>query len=118
MEKHLKGSSPFYLPYHDRDTDDDHGLQQLHTHIFIAGTIDNGLGERQSHRVNREQVCTDRGGLDRSDNLHHIARQQFEQILDRSIGLEWRLLREMEEVQDDIDNDLDSSVRQHGEIDL
>jgi hypothetical protein len=76
------------------------------------------LGERQSHRINREQVCTDRGGLDRSDNLHRIARQEFEQILDRSIGLEWRLLRELEEVQDDIDNDLASSVRHNMEIDL
>jgi hypothetical protein len=99
---------------HDRDTDDDYGLQQLHTHIFIAGTIDNGVGERQSHRVNREQVCTDRGGLDREDNIHRIARQEFEQILDRNIGLEWRLLRE----QDDIDNEHDSDVGRDIEIDL
>lgn len=84
---------------HDRDTDD-FGLQQLHTHIFIAGTIDNGAGERQSHRVNREQVCTDRGGLKRSDNLHRIARQEFESILDRSLGQEWRLLREPEPMHD------------------
>jgi hypothetical protein len=50
--------------------------------------------------------------------LHRIARQEFEQILDRSIGMEWRLLREMEDVQDDIDNDLDSSVRHDMELDL
>lgn len=82
---------------HDRDTDDEHGLQHLHTHVFIAGTIDNGVGERISHRVNREQVCTDRGGLDRPDNLHHIARREFEQVLDRTIGHEWRLLRDIEQ---------------------
>lgn len=117
MEKRLNGGSPPYLPYHDRDTDDDGyrlGLQQLHTHIFIAGTIDNGLGERQSHRVNREQVCTDRGGLNRADNLHRIARQEFEQILDRSIGLDWRQYREMEPAQDDIS----PGVGRNREIDL
>lgn len=86
---------------HDRDTDDEHGLQHLHTHVFIAGTIDNGVGERISHRVNREQVCTDRGGLDRPDNLHHIARREFEQVLDRTIGHEWRLLREVEQTLSD-----------------
>ena len=103
---------------HDRDADGDYGLQQLHTHIFIAGTIDNGLGERQSHRVNREQVCTDRGGLKRADNLHRIARQEFEQILDRSIGLDWRQYREIETGQDGIDHDLTPSVGQTWEIDL
>ena len=99
---------------HDRDTDDDYGLQQLHTHLFIAGTIDNGLGERLSHRVNREQVCTDRGGLNRADNLHRIARQEFEQILDRSIGLDWRQYREAERAHDDIN----LSVGHDREIDL
>jgi hypothetical protein len=84
---------------HDRDTNDDYGLQQLHTHIFIAGTIDNGLGERLSHRVNREQVVADDRSMQRSDNLHRIARQEFEQILDRTIGHEWRLLREHEQKQ-------------------
>jgi len=87
---------------HDRDTDDDYGLQQLHTHVFVAGTIDNGLGERLSHRVNREQVCTDRGGLDRADNLHRIARHEFEQILDRTIGQEWHLLREVDTAEPDV----------------
>lgn len=78
---------------HDRDTDDDHGLQMLHTHVFIAGTIGNSLGERESHRVSRQQVCTDRGGLSREDNLHHVAREAFETLLDRTIGQEWRVLR-------------------------
>ncbi len=84
---------------HDRDTDDEFGLQNLHTHVFVAGTVENSLGERESHRVERQQVCTDRGGLNREDNLHHIARQEFEQLLDRTIGQEWRLLREAEPEQ-------------------
>ena len=81
---------------HDRDTDDANSLQQLHTHIFIAGTIDNGVGERQSHRVNREQVVADPRSMSREDNLHRIARQAFEHILDRTLGREWRLTREAE----------------------
>jgi hypothetical protein len=82
---------------HDRDTDDDYGLQNLHTHVFVAGTIENSLGERESHMTHRGQVCTDRGGLKREDNLHRIARQEFELILDRTIGNEWRLTREVEQ---------------------
>jgi hypothetical protein len=78
---------------HDRDTTD-HGLQNLHTHVFIAGTIENDIGERESHRVDRQQVCADRGGLNRPDNLHRIAREEFENGLDRIIGEDWRLLRE------------------------
>lgn len=93
---------------HDRDTNEDN-QQQLHTHVFIAGTIDNGVGERQSHRVNREQVVADPYALSRSDNLHRIAREQFEQVLDRSIGLEWRSEREIEPEQ---------AVRHNLEIEL
>ena len=81
---------------HDRDTDDEQNLQQLHTHIFIAGTIDNGIGERQSHHVNRQQVVADERSMSREDNLHRIARHEFEQILDRTLGLEWRQTREAE----------------------
>jgi hypothetical protein len=84
----------FSYVLHDRDTEDS-GMQHLHTHVFVAGTIENSIGERESHRVNREQVCTDRGSLDRVDNLHHIARQEFENLLDLTIGQEWRLQREL-----------------------
>ncbi len=84
---------------HDRDTNDQRGLQHLHSHVFVAGTIENSAGERESHRVKREQVCTDRGGLQRSDNLHHIARQEFEALLDRTLGRDWRRLREVEPVE-------------------
>ena len=72
----------------------DEGLQNLHTHVFIAGTIENDLGERESHRVNREQVVADARSLERPDNLHHIARQEFETLLDRTMGKAWRLERE------------------------
>ncbi len=80
---------------HDRDTSE-HGLQHLHAHIFIAGTIENSLGERESHRVNREQVVADPRSMQRADNLHRIARQEMELLLDRTIGLEWRELRQPE----------------------
>jgi hypothetical protein len=78
---------------HDRDTTDA-GLQNLHTHVFIAGTIENDLGERESHRVNRDQVVADARSLERPDNLHHIARQEFETLLDRTMGKAWHLERE------------------------
>lgn len=106
---------------HDRDTDDDYGLQNLHTHVFVAGTVENSLGERESHRVDRQQVCTDRGGLSREDNLHHIARREFEYVLDRTIGQEWRLLRDVEAEQPILTTDRDDDliiVRKEPEIDL
>lgn len=119
VEKRLNGGSPLYLPYHDRDTDDEYGMQMLHTHVFVAGTIENSLGERESHRVDRQQVCTDRGGLNREDNLHHIARHEFETLLDRTIGREWRLLRDPELGQEQaISLDIDNSGGRSLEIDL
>ncbi|MBZ0319103.1 MAG: hypothetical protein K8L91_21995 [Anaerolineae bacterium] len=77
---------------HDRDTTD-YGLSQVHAHIFIAGTIENSLGERESHRVGKSQVVASPYALERQDNLHRIARDQMEQMLDRTIGVEWRELR-------------------------
>lgn len=106
---------------HDRDTDDELGLQNLHTHVFVAGTVENTIGERESHRVERQQVCTDRGGLNREDNLHHIARQEFEQVLDRTIGQDWRLLRDIEPDAMTVTSDMDEDtlfVRQNSEIEF
>ncbi|MEL6526117.1 MAG: hypothetical protein AAFQ07_10455, partial [Chloroflexota bacterium] len=80
-----------------------------------AGTIDNGLGERISHRVGKNQVVADAYALTREDNLHRIARDEFEQILDRTIGLDWHRLREAERVQDEVDHTL---TTQSWEIDL
>jgi len=108
----------FSFVLHDRDTDDEYGMQMLHTHLFVAGTIENSIGERQSHRVDRQQVCTDRGGLSREDNLHHIARQEFETLLDRTIGQEWRLLREAELEQEGISLDIESGSGRSLEMDL
>jgi hypothetical protein len=59
--------------------------------------------------------------LNREDNLHHIARREFEQVLDRTIGQEWRLLREVEDDQPTIISDMENSnpiIRQQSEIDL
>jgi hypothetical protein len=95
---------------HDRDTSDDYGLQNLHTHVFVAGTIENGAAERESHRVDRQQVCTDRGGLKREDNLHRIACQEFEQLLDRSIGREWRRQRELDISEPDVSHDVERDL--------
>ena len=89
-----------------------------HTHVFVAGTIENTIGERQSHRVDRQQVCTDRGGLNREDNLHHIARHEFETLLDRAIAQEWRLLREAELEQEGISLDIESGSGRSLEMDL
>ena len=96
---------------HDRDTSDDR-LQNLHTHVFVAGTIENGFGERESHRVKREQVVADVHSLERPDNLHHIARQEFETLLDRTIGKAWRLEREqrLEQEQEHRSIDLERST--------
>jgi len=111
--------SEFSYVLHDRDTDDEYGMQMLHTHVFVAGTIENTIGERQSHRVDRQQVCTDRGGLNREDNLHHIARQEFETLLDRTIGQEWRLLHEPEPGQEQaISLDIESGSGRSLEMDL
>ncbi len=96
---------------HDRDTSE-FGLQQLHSHVFIAGTIENSLGERESHRVNREQVVADPRSMQRADNLHRIARQEMETLLDRTIGLEWRDLRQPEEEMEPQQMDLDNLMRQ------
>ncbi|NLF75998.1 MAG: hypothetical protein GX573_09890 [Chloroflexi bacterium] len=107
---------------HDRDTSD-YGLQNLHTHIFIAGTFENEAGERESRRVDRQQVCADRGGPEREDNLHHIARREFEQLLDRTLGPAWRIERErqlqLEAVQEaTIEDDLEPTVRKTPDLEL
>jgi len=56
--------------------------------------------------------------LNREDNLHHIARQEFETLLDRTIGQEWRLLREAELEQEGISLDIESGGGRSLEMDL
>jgi hypothetical protein len=108
----------FSYVLHDRDTDDDYGMQMLHTHVFVAGTIENNIGERQSHRVDRQQVCTDQGGLRRDDNLHRIARHEFETLLDRTIGYDWRRLREVELPVREVEMEIDDGFGRGMEIEL
>lgn len=80
---------------HDRATNEA-GKSQLHTHVFVAGTIKDESGERESVRVNREQVVADPRSMQRADNLHRIARHEMETLLDRTLGIEWRLMREQQ----------------------
>ncbi len=88
---------------HSRDTNDpEERKEQLHSHVFIAGTIEDEAGERQSVRVNREQVVADPRSMKRTDNLHRIARQEMESLLDRTIGLDWRELRQPELEPDEL----------------
>jgi hypothetical protein len=120
VEKRTKCGSPLYLPYHDRDTSD-YGLQNLHTHVFIAGTFENEAGERESRRVDRQQVCADRGGPEREDNLHHVARQEFELLLDRTLGREWRIEREKQLQQEqelNLDQDSSPTVRKTPDLEI
>jgi hypothetical protein len=105
----------FSFCLHDRDTSDEYGLSQVHAHIFVAGTIENSLGERVSHRVSEGQVVANPWAVKREDNLHRIAAEQMEQVLDRTIGLEWRELRPPDpeptpEVQQTIWDDLMANV--------
>ena len=107
---------------HDRDTSD-YGLQNLHTHIFIAGTFENEAGERESRRVDRQQVCADRGGPEREDNLHHVARREFEVLLDRTLGPAWRIERERQleleaEKEMNLDHDPSPTVRTTPDLEI
>jgi len=46
--------------------------------------------------VKERDVVRNKGGLDRDTNLNRIAEQNWAEILDRELGLEWRLRRELE----------------------
>jgi hypothetical protein len=72
---------PYAYVTHDRATKG--GAQQLHTHVVLPGTVETFFGIEPFYN-NKRQV-----------NLFNaIATQQFEQILDREIGRDWRRLRE------------------------
>ncbi len=97
VEKRTKCGSPLYLPYHDRLTTE--GEQQLHTHVILPGLapmIDTWeplyINQREKH----------------DELFNTIAREEFEQALDRTIGPEWRRLRQEPEIEDDIPHDIDS----------
>jgi len=95
---------------HNRETTDANapGRQMLHTHVFCAGTIPT-LAGRECPMVKERDVVRNKGGLERETNLNRIAEQSLASILDREIGLEWRIGRELER---HIDNGLAISIRQ------
>ncbi len=80
---------------HDRETTDATapGRQMLHSHVFTAGTIPT-LDGRESVMVKERDVVRNKGGMERDTNLNRIVEQNWSELLDRSIGNEWRLTRE------------------------
>ncbi len=46
--------------------------------------------------VKERDVVRNKGGMERETNLNRIAEQNWGELLDRTIGLEWRLTREPE----------------------
>ena len=81
---------------HDRETTDDTapGRQMLHTHSFCAGSIPT-LEGRTCPLVKERDVVRNKGGLDRETNLNRIVEQNWAAILDRELGRDWRLDREL-----------------------
>jgi hypothetical protein len=87
---------PYAYVLHDRLTKD--GEQQLHTHIILPGlapTVEGWEPFYNHKRKGHERLFND------------IAHDEFEQALDRTIGLDWRRLREEPEVTHDIPQDVD-----------
>lgn len=80
---------------HDRETTDETapGRQMLHSHVFCVGTLPT-LEGRQSVMVKERDVVRNKGGLDRPTNLNHIVEQNWGELLDRTVGLDWRMERE------------------------
>jgi len=85
---------PYAYVLHDRQTKE--GEQQLHTHVILPGLAPTVAGWEPLY-INKRQ------GHDALFN--DIAREEFEQALDRTIGPEWRRLREEPQVAHDIPTD-------------
>ena len=81
---------------HDRRTKE--GEQQLHTHVILPGLAPTVAGWEPMY-INKRQ------GHD--ELFNDVAREEFEQALDRTVGPEWRRLREEPEITDDILQDID-----------
>lgn len=89
---------PYTYVLHDRLTAE--GEQQLHTHVILPGMAPTIEGWEPIYN-NKSQ---------KHDTLfNEIARQEFETVMDQTIGPEWRRLRQEPEVQraDDIPQDID-----------
>lgn len=82
---------PYSYVLHDRLTDE--GEQQLHTHVILPGLAPTIEGWEPLYINQREK---------HDELFNNIAREEFEQALDRTIGPEWRRLREEPEVSQDI----------------
>jgi hypothetical protein len=82
---------------HDRETTDAAapGRQMLHSHSFCAGSIPT-LEGRTCPMVKERDVVRNKGGLGRETNLNRIVEQNWAAILDREVGFEWRLDRELD----------------------
>ncbi len=87
---------PYSYVLHDRLTKE--GQQQLHTHVILPGLAPTAGGWEPFYNHKRQ-------GHDELFNA--VARDEFEQALDRTIGPEWRRLREEPEVAQDIPLDID-----------
>jgi len=78
---------------HDRLTnaneDREAGLQQLHTHVFLPGTAPSIEG-REAVYNNKDQG--------HQKLFHQVAAEHFEVALDRTVGRDWRQLRQEPEV--------------------
>lgn len=85
---------PYAYVLHDRQTKE--GEQQLHTHVILPGLAPT-VGGWEPLYINKRQ------GHDELFNT--IAHEEFEQALDRTIGPEWRRLREEPQVAHDIPTD-------------
>jgi hypothetical protein len=88
---------PYAYVLHDRRTKE--GEQQLHTHVILPGLAPT-VGGWEPMYINKRQ------GHDELFNA--IAHDEFEQALDRTIGPEWRRLREEPEVAHDMPTASDS----------
>jgi len=87
---------PYSYVVHDRLTKE--GEQQLHTHVILPGLAPTVAGWEPLYNHQRQ-------GHDALFNA--VARGEFEQALDRTIGPEWRRLREEPEVVHDVLPDAD-----------
>lgn len=87
---------PYAYVTHDRLTKE--GEQQLHTHVILPGLAPTVAGWEPIYNHKRH-------GHEQLFNA--IAHDEFEQALDRTIGPEWRRLREEPEVVHDIPTDSD-----------
>ena len=84
---------PYAYVLHDRLTKE--GEQQLHTHVILPGLAPTVEGWEPMYNNKRQK----------HDALfNEVAREEFEAVMDRTIGPEWRRLREEPDLQpaDDI----------------